>query len=202
MTGRGGSLTNTISRRPDAWLEAGCMTDATTVLTLAAAAPDRGEMIMAYGYADTVMPNGRLLNRDDLDKAFPESPVRVDHVSMHGAVLNSMASKQYGIDAKTKTPAGEIIVRKPGTNEPCSRVMETGFMTVFEQTPPLTPEQEIEGTKAAPQNGLALGRCATPPGRSSLEQQTFCFLRGGGGERYARRVTASAAIPAPCSWTK
>lgn len=109
----------------------------------------KGEMIMAYGYDDTVMPNGRLLNRDDLDKAFPDNPVRVDHVSMHGAVLNSMALKQYGIDAKTKTPAGGIIVRKPGTNEPYGLVMETAFMTVFEQTPPLTPEQEIEGTKAA-----------------------------------------------------
>lgn len=109
----------------------------------------KGELIMAYGYDDTVMPNGRLLNRDDLDEAFPDNPVRVDHVSMHGAVLNSMALKQYGIDAKTKTPAGGIIVRKPGTSEPYGLIMETAFMTVFEQTPPLTPEQEIEGTKAA-----------------------------------------------------
>lgn len=66
----------------------------------------KGEMIMAYGYDDTVMPRGRLLNRDDLDKAFPDNPVRVDHVSMHGAVLNSLAMKQYGIDSKTRTPAG------------------------------------------------------------------------------------------------
>ena len=27
-------------------------------------------MIMGYGYDDTVMPEGRLLNRDDLDAAF------------------------------------------------------------------------------------------------------------------------------------
>ncbi len=31
----------------------------------------KGEMIMGYGYDDTVMPNGRLLNRDDLDGHFP-----------------------------------------------------------------------------------------------------------------------------------
>jgi predicted amidohydrolase YtcJ len=109
----------------------------------------KGEMIMAYGYDDTVMPNGRLLNRDDLDEAFPDNPVRVDHVSMHGAVLNSQALRQYGIDANTETPAGGVIVRKPGTNEPYGLIMETAFMPVFEQTPPLTPEQEIEGTKAA-----------------------------------------------------
>jgi predicted amidohydrolase YtcJ len=48
-----------------------------------------GEVIQAYGYDENVMPNGRLLNRDDLDKAFPDNPVLVGHVSMHGAVLNS-----------------------------------------------------------------------------------------------------------------
>ncbi|MCA9171860.1 MAG: amidohydrolase family protein, partial [Planctomycetales bacterium] len=55
-----------------------------------------GELIMAYGYDDTVMPDGRLLNRDDLDAAFPNNPVRVDHVSMHGGVMNSLALKKYG----------------------------------------------------------------------------------------------------------
>jgi predicted amidohydrolase YtcJ len=76
----------------------------------------KGELIIGYGYDDNVMPNGRLLNRDDLDKAFPENPVRVDHVSMHGAVLNSLAFKMYGYSATYKTPAGGIVVRKPGTN--------------------------------------------------------------------------------------
>ena len=109
----------------------------------------KGEMITGYGYDDTVMPNGRLLDRDDLDKAFPDNPVRIDHVSMHGAVLNSLALKQFGFDARTKTPPGGIIVRKPGTNEPRGLIMETAFLPVFEKTPPLTPAQEIEGTKAA-----------------------------------------------------
>lgn len=109
----------------------------------------KGEMIMGYGYDDSSMPNDRLLNRDDLDAAFPDNPVRIDHVSMHGAVLNSMALKQFGIDARTKTPEGGVIVRKPGTNEPWGLIMETAFMPVVEALPPMTPEQEIEGTKAA-----------------------------------------------------
>ena len=65
----------------------------------------KGEMIMGYGYDDTVMPDGRLLNRDDLDEAFPDNPVRVDHVSMHGAVMNSLALKKYGITAETEDTA-------------------------------------------------------------------------------------------------
>src|SRR5438045_7037351 len=69
------------------------------IATLKAYAKERnipkGEMIMGYGYDENVMPQGRLLNRDDLDAAFPDNPVRIDHVSMHGCVLNSLAMKQY-----------------------------------------------------------------------------------------------------------
>lgn len=130
----------------------------------------KGEMIMAYGYDDTVMPGGRLLNRDDLDKAFPDNPVRVDHVSMHGAVLNSVALTQYGFDAKTKTPAGGIIVRKPGTGEPWGLIMETAFLPVFEKTPPLTPEQEIEGTRAAHRMYAEAGITTAQEGATHLPQ--------------------------------
>ena len=108
----------------------------------------KGEMIMGYGYDDTVMPGGRLLNRDDLDEAFPDNPVRVDHVSMHGAVLNSLALKKYGISAETKTPQGGVIVRKPGTQEPWGLIMETAFLPVMEQAEPMTARQEIEWTRA------------------------------------------------------
>lgn len=107
-----------------------------------------GEEIIGYGYDDTVMPDGRLLNRDDLDKAFPENPVRVDHVSMHGTVLNSLAMKKYGYSAETKTPPGGVIVRKPGSQEPYGLIMETAFLPVMEKTAPMTPEQEIAWTKA------------------------------------------------------
>ena len=75
----------------------------------------KGELIQAYGYDENVMPDGRLLNRDDLDKALPDNPVVVGHVSMHGGVLNSAALKRRNFSADTKTPPGGVIVRKPGT---------------------------------------------------------------------------------------
>jgi predicted amidohydrolase YtcJ len=108
-----------------------------------------GEIIMGYGYDDTVMPDGRLLTRDDLDTAFPDNPVRVDHVSMHGGVLNTAALKFYGVDPMMKTPAGGIIVRKPGTEEIGGLIMETAFLPVFEKSEAMTPEQEITNTRAA-----------------------------------------------------
>jgi predicted amidohydrolase YtcJ len=108
----------------------------------------KGEMIMGYGYDENVMPSGRLLNRDDLDEAFPDNPVRVDHVSMHGAVLNSLALQKYGISAATKTAPGGVIVRKPGTDEPYGLIMEMAFLPIMENAEPMTPEQEIAWTKA------------------------------------------------------
>jgi predicted amidohydrolase YtcJ len=109
----------------------------------------RGELIQAYGYDENVMPAGRHLNRDDLDAAFPDHPVMVGHVSMHGAVMNSLALAKYGIDKDTETPPGGVIVRKPGTNEPYGLIMETAYMGVFAQLPKPTPEQEVANSKAA-----------------------------------------------------
>jgi hypothetical protein len=109
----------------------------------------KGQLIQAYGYDDTVMPDGRLLNRDDLDQAFPDNPVLVGHVSMHGAVMNSAALQQFGISADTATPPGGVIVRKPGTKEPYGLIMETAYLPVFANLPQPTREQEIEFSKAA-----------------------------------------------------
>lgn len=108
----------------------------------------KGELITGYGYDDTVMPDGRLLNRDDLDAAFPDNPVRIDHVSMHGTVLNSLALKKYGISAATKTPVGGVIVRKPGTEEPWGLIMEMAYLPVVEQSEKMTPDQEIQHSRA------------------------------------------------------
>lgn len=107
-----------------------------------------GELIQAYGYDENVMPDGQLLNRDDLDRAFPENPVIVGHVSMHGAVLNSAALKKFGISAETETAPGGVIVRKPGTNEPYGLIMETSYLPVFESLPKPTRKQEAAATHA------------------------------------------------------
>lgn len=117
-----------------------------------------GVMIQAYGYDENVMPAGHQLNRDDLDKAFPDNPVIVGHVSMHGGVLNSLALKKYGYSSATKTPEGGVIVRKPGTNEPYGLIMETAYLPVFEGQPKPSTEQEVEWSRAGQmlyaQNGI------------------------------------------------
>ena len=108
----------------------------------------KGELIQAYGYDENAMPDGRLLNRGDLDQAFPDNPVIVGHVSMHGAVLNSAALQKFGISAATETAPGGIIVRKPGTNEPWGLIMETAYLPVYSGLPKPTREQEATATTA------------------------------------------------------
>jgi predicted amidohydrolase YtcJ len=130
----------------------------------------KGEMITGYGYDENVMPDGKLLNRDDLDKAFPDNPIRIDHVSMHGCVLNSLAMKFYGISAETKTPPGGVIVRKPGTNEPYGLIMETAFLPIFEKTEQMTKEQEIEWTKAGQMLYAESGITTAQEGATHLSQ--------------------------------
>ena len=128
----------------------------------------KGVEIIGYGYDENVMPAGRFLNRDDLDAAFPDNPVRVDHVSMHGTVLNSLAQKKYGYSAATKTPPGGVIVRKPGTNEPYGLIMETAFLPVIEKASPMTPEQEIEWTTAGQKLYAEAGITTAHEGASHL----------------------------------
>ena len=107
----------------------------------------KGELIIGYGYDENQMPAGKTLNRDDLDKDFPDNPVMVIHISLHGAVLNSAALKKFGYSDKTVTPAGGVIVRKPGTNEPYGLIMETAFLPVFSNLPKPTPEQQLQQLK-------------------------------------------------------
>ena len=108
----------------------------------------KGVLIEAYGYDENAMPNGVGLGRDDLDNDFPDNPVMVGHVSMHGAVLNSAAMKQFGVSAKTKTPPGGIILRKPGSNEPAGLLMETAYLPIYNSLPKPSAEQEIEWSRA------------------------------------------------------
>jgi predicted amidohydrolase YtcJ len=130
----------------------------------------KGEFLMGYGYDDTVMPDGRLLNRDDLDEAFPYNPVRIDHVSMHGAVMNSLALKKYGISAETKTPPGGVIVRKLGTEEPWGLIMETAFLPVMEQAEPMTAQQEVDWSRAGQMLYAEAGITTAHEGASHLPQ--------------------------------
>lgn len=101
----------------------------------------KGEVVLAYGYDGNSLEEGRELCAADLDPHFPDHPVMVQHVSLHGAVLNTAAMKKYGVTAETKTPAGGVILRKEGSNEPAGLLMETAWLPIFSQLPKPSPDE-------------------------------------------------------------
>ena len=95
----------------------------------------RGEFIVGYGYDSNALSDKREMTAEDLDPHFPDNPVMVQHVSLHGAVFNSGALKKFKVTADTPTPKGGVILRKPGSNEPAGLVMETAFLPIFSNMP-------------------------------------------------------------------
>jgi predicted amidohydrolase YtcJ len=140
-----------------------------------------GAIIQAYGYDDNAMPGGVGLTRDDLDKVFPDNPVLVGHVSMHGAVLNSAAMDLYGISADTKTPPGGIILRKPGSDEPSGLLMETAYLPVFSALPKPTKEQEVGWSLAAQRLYAAAGITTAHEGLSHASDVALMQRAAAGG---------------------
>ncbi len=94
-----------------------------------------GEFIVGYGYDGSAITDGREMTAADLDAAFPDNPVFVQHVSLHGAVCNSAALKKFKISKETPTPPGGVIVRKPNSMEPEGLLMEAAWMSVFMNLP-------------------------------------------------------------------
>ncbi|MCX5738352.1 MAG: amidohydrolase, partial [Proteobacteria bacterium] len=116
-----------------------------------------------------------------LDADFPDNPLMVGHVSMHGAVLNSAALKQYGISAETKTPPGGIILRKPGTNEPAGLVMETAYLPIFASLPKPNAEQEVVWSRAGQMLYAASGITTAQEGATHAPELALMQRAAAGG---------------------
>jgi predicted amidohydrolase YtcJ len=116
-----------------------------------------GEWLLGFGYDGSALRDGRDATRDDLDPAFPDTPVLLVHVSGHGCLLNSAALKLVGVDANTPTPEGGVIARKPGTNEPTGLLMETAWLRVLGFVPRPSPQQALESIAAAQASYAANG---------------------------------------------
>jgi predicted amidohydrolase YtcJ len=95
----------------------------------------KGEFIVGYGYDGDALADGREMTAADLDAAFPDHPVFVQHVSLHGAVCNSVALKRFNVTASTPTPKGGVINRKPGSKEPEGLLMEAAWLPIFINLP-------------------------------------------------------------------
>jgi predicted amidohydrolase YtcJ len=116
---------------------AGCVRgeDVVEALKAQAAKTPAGKWIMGWGYAPYLLVDKKDLTRVDLDRASKRHPICLVHVSVHGAVVNSLALKELGFTKKTPNPPGGVIVRdKEG--EPNGILSESAFMgPLFFQSP-------------------------------------------------------------------
>ena len=110
-----------------------------------------GELVYGYGYDDSLLAELRHPNRDDLDRASSDHPIVIRHVSGHLLAANSMALLEAGVGANSADPAGGIIRRRPGSDEP-DGVMEETAMRFFPGTGELLkPQRQSELRREAVQ---------------------------------------------------
>ncbi len=129
-----------------------------------------GELLLGWGYDENLMPKGQPLSREALDKAFPDNPVGVIHVSMHGAVINSKAMAKFGYKDGMTTPEGGVILRKAGTQDLQGLVMELAFLPMFTALPVPKPETEVAAAKAGQMLYAAAGITTAQEGATHAPQ--------------------------------
>ena len=71
----------------------------------------KGKWVVGIGYDDTNLTEGRHPSKQELDKASPNNPVFILHISAHMGVANSAALTELGINTSTPNPDGGVIVK-------------------------------------------------------------------------------------------
>jgi predicted amidohydrolase YtcJ len=103
-----------------------------------------GKWVIGWGYDDTGIAEQRHPNRDDLDAVSTEHPILLVHISGHLMTGNSRMLAEVGITADTPDPAGGVIQRKPGSQEPNGVLEENAMYLVAKSLPAPTPEQAMK----------------------------------------------------------
>lgn len=91
--------------------------------TRAAGVPE-GSWLRATGYNEFYLKEMRHPNKQDLDEASTQHPIRLMHRSGHAMVLNSLAMEVTGISIDTPDPTYGVIERQEQTGEPTGLILE------------------------------------------------------------------------------
>ncbi len=156
-----------------------------------------GGWIVGWGYDQDGLAEGRHITKSDLDAHFPNHKVMLIHVSGHGAVMNSMALESSGIDENTETPAGGIINRLPGSNEPAGLVMETAYLPVFENLPRPSESELLELMKPAQMMYASEGYTHAQEGFTHLKDVHFLMKAAEQGRIFLDIISLPGFAEAP-----
>jgi predicted amidohydrolase YtcJ len=140
-----------------------------------------GQFVIGYGYDPDLLAERRPPTKQELDAAFPDNPVLIIHVSGHGAMLNSKALAHCGVTAATPTPAGGVIGREPGSQEPTGLLFETAFLPVFARLPGPTPDEQLALIQSGQRLYTQAGITTAQEGATGKEQLDLLRRAADGG---------------------
>jgi predicted amidohydrolase YtcJ len=104
------------------------------------AAVEKTRLIVGFGYDEASLKENRAPTREELDAISTEIPIMLVHQSAHFGALNSKALELAGITAASKDPAGGVIRRKEGSQEPTGVLEELAFASAaFKLLPRVGP---------------------------------------------------------------
>lgn len=106
------------------------------------ATPSGGWVAASMGWHESLLAEGRMPTRWELDKVSPDNPVIVPRGG-HVVTVNSKALALSGVTKETPNPTGGIIVRDPATGEATGVLLQNAanFARRVAPPPPPAPEQ-------------------------------------------------------------
>lgn len=94
-------------------------------------------------------PGGNLPTAELIDRFVPDRPVFVTRYDGHMSVANSLALKMAKVSSATRDPAGGVIVRKAGSQEPAGVLKDTAQELVYRIIPPANETEIRQALEAA-----------------------------------------------------
>lgn len=115
-----------------------------------------GDWIEGRGVQESLLPEGRLPTRHDLDRAAPDHPAFLTRTCGHIIIANSRALAAAGITRETPNPPGGEIDRDEA-GEPTGILRETA-MTLIRRVAPPPPQETLQAALVAEcERQLSLG---------------------------------------------
>jgi len=127
-----------------------------TAILEKAAGTGKSNWILGQGFNESAWPENRMPDRRDLDRAAPDNPVCIWRCDLHLAVANSFALKLAGIDEKTDSPHGGIIV-KDSAGFPTGVVKELAINLIRDSIPGLPESNMLENMEKTIAHAHELG---------------------------------------------
>jgi len=105
-------------------------------------------LVEGVGWIETGWPEGRFLQRADLDAVAPDIPVLLRRADGHALTANTAALKAAGIDEATPVPAGGQILKGPD-GKLTGMLVDNAMALVAKLRHPPTREQRLAQFRAA-----------------------------------------------------